>query len=322
VPEPVLRLLMPSAGRKVALMRALEKYFKVYPAGLAPKETASCCLAGKGRFVELPRSGCCEFDNALLAAIERIGINVVLPVRNEDMLNLWALKERIQGVGAKLVMSPPETLACSFDKLSLHRNLTEHGFHTPYTVTASDWHNLDSNPFPLFVKDRFGSGSRLAQRVRTPEELGAIMVHCDSDKLVVQPFIEGQEYTLDMFFNEQGTLKQWVLRKRLSVLNGQMDSGEVMNPGEFELVYSFQKVIHLGDYFKFVGPINVQFIMAGNTCYITDVNPRFSGGVGLTIAAGADFPAYLLELVSGGEVQPRPYKPGPKAISYTEYVYG
>jgi carbamoyl-phosphate synthase large subunit len=236
------------------------------------------------------------------------------------MLPLAALEGVISAAGAKLVISPRETLALCLDKLLLYRKLAGHHFHTPYTIEAADWRELPADGFPLFAKDRFGSGSNVAQRVRTPEELGAMMVH--HDQLVVQPFVEGQEYTVDMFFGTTGGLKQYVLRKRLSTLNGQMDAGEVMAPSSFEPNYSFQKVIHLGDFMRFAGPINVQFIMSEANCYITDINPRFSGGIGLTIAAGADFPAYLLEMVSGGEVQPRPYTPGTKATSFTEYVYG
>jgi carbamoyl-phosphate synthase large subunit len=318
VSDPTLRLLMPSAGRKVMLMRSLERYFKVYPTGLRPRESASCCLASRGRWVELPGVNGPGFAEAMLNAIRRIGIDVVLPVRNEDMLALWEIKDEIVEAGARLVASPPETLAHCFDKLALYRKLAKQRVLTPYTARASDWRELPDDPFPLFVKDRFGSGSRLAQKVRTPEELGAIMVHYDSDKLVVQPFIEGQEYTLDMFFDWTGALKQQVLRKRISVLNGQMDSGVVCEPLSCE---SYGKVANLGHCLNFVGPINVQFIRVEDSCYVTDVNPRFSGGIGLTIFAGADFPAYLLEMLGGGEVQSRPFRIGAKAISYTDYVY-
>lgn len=317
--EPALRLLMPSAGRKVALMRALEPYFKVYPAGLHPRESASCCLAARTRFVELPLVNSSEYREALLAAIERIGIDVVLPVRNEDMDALAWMRLDLSAAGAKLIMSPTETLAHCLDKLALFRKLSRHHLPTPYTVLASQWRDLPEDPFPLFVKERFGSGSRLAQMVRTPEELGAILIHHNPEKLVVQPFLKGEEYTADMFFDLDGVLKQCVLRRRLAVLNGQMDAGEVVSPLAGS---SFHKVSHIGDFFAFAGPINVQFIKVEDACYITDVNPRFSGGVGLTIAAGADFPAYLAQMVSGQEIVTQPVQVGTKATSYMDYVYG
>ena len=38
--------------------------------------------------------------------------------------------------------------------------------------------------------------------------------------------------------------------------------------------------------------------------YIFEINPRFSGGIPLTIQAGADFPKMLLRLALGRRVEP------------------
>ena len=37
---------------------------------------------------------------------------------------------------------------------------------------------------------------------------------------------------------------------------------------------------------------------------VFEINPRFSGGIPLTIAAGADFPRMLVELALGRNVEP------------------
>ena len=49
----------------------------------------------------------------------------------------------------------------------------------------------------------------------------------------------------------------------------------------------------------FAGPVNVQCRMRGKTPVVFEINPRFSGGIPLTIAAGADFPAMLVQLATG-----------------------
>ena len=36
---------------------------------------------------------------------------------------------------------------------------------------------------------------------------------------------------------------------------------------------------------------------------VFEINPRFSGGIPLTIAAGADFPGWLLDLTEGRTVE-------------------
>jgi carbamoyl-phosphate synthase large subunit len=38
---------------------------------------------------------------------------------------------------------------------------------------------------------------------------------------------------------------------------------------------------------------------------IIEINPRFSGGIPLTIAAGGDFPTWLIQMAQGIDVQPR-----------------
>jgi len=307
---------MPSAGRKVSLMRHLEKYFKVYPGGLAPQATASCCLAGKGRFVELPPLESFAFGAELLAAVRRIGIQVVLPVRNEDMRILEALREDLFLAGAVLIQSPLDTTEVCIDKMLLHERLRNSGIHTPDTCEAEDFESIIESKLPVFIKPRHGSGSKHAQIVRTRQELDLILEH--HKDMIVQPYIKGQEYTVDMFF-DRGRLIQHVLRRRLSVTVGQMDAGVVCEDLDLD---SYREAIDIGRHLVFQGPLNMQFLLEGETCWVTDVNPRFAGGIGLSIAAGADFPAYLLELAVGGEVCPRPIKFGTRAISYMDYVCG
>jgi len=307
---------MPSAGRKVGLMRALERYFKVYPCGLPPQESAACCLAGKGRYVDLPRADQpVEFGKALLSAIERIGINVVLPVRNEDMMLLELLRSKIERLGAKLILSPSVTIAICLDKIKLAAKLEKHDYSVPPTMSPDQWRD-EVNAYPAFAKARYGSGSRLAQIVRTPEELGALSFR--HEDIVVQPVLDGQEYTADMFFDQYGKKIQTVVRKRLSASQGQMDIGEIAPLGEVPPEIERFGTSWLG----FVGPINVQFFVKDGKYWITDVNPRFSGGIGLTITSGADFAAYLLEMVTGAPIMFREPVVGTRAMSYIEYVYG
>jgi carbamoyl-phosphate synthase large subunit len=54
----------------------------------------------------------------------------------------------------------------------------------------------------------------------------------------------------------------------------------------------------------FAAAINVQCRMRGDQPAVIEINPRFSGGIPLTIAAGADFPQMLLRLAQGRELAP------------------
>jgi carbamoyl-phosphate synthase large subunit len=55
---------------------------------------------------------------------------------------------------------------------------------------------------------------------------------------------------------------------------------------------------------RFAGPINIQCRIHRGRPTVFEINPRFSGGIPLTIAAGADFPGMLLRLHAGDAVPP------------------
>jgi carbamoylphosphate synthase large subunit len=55
---------------------------------------------------------------------------------------------------------------------------------------------------------------------------------------------------------------------------------------------------------RIVGPANIQCKWEAGNVSLIEVNPRFSGGIPLTIASGADFTSWLVQLAA--EVQGRP----------------
>jgi len=52
------------------------------------------------------------------------------------------------------------------------------------------------------------------------------------------------------------------------------------------------------------GPANIQVKLHNENATLFEVNPRFSGGIPLTIAAGADFPRWLIEMCCGRNPKP------------------
>lgn len=311
------RLLLPSAGRKVALMRVLERYFKVYPCGFSPRDSASGCLVGRGRFVEQPRGlDLNRYVTWMVDTCRRIGIDLVVPVRDGDMSRLDFMRDDFEAMGVKLILSPKETIEVVNDKYLMYARLGDR-ILVPPTFKAESW-KVMTDPFPLFAKERCGAGSVVARKVHTPEELGQLMVH--HDDLVVQPWIGGQEYTVDMFFAEDGGLLQEVCRKRITVSGGQTDYGEVIRmPGRL-----VTEILKLAAALEFIGPINVQFIESHETpgeFWLTDVNCRFGGGTPLSIAAGADFAKYLYRLYRGAPIKATIPKLGTKGISFTDYAF-
>ena len=310
------RLLLPSAGRKAALMRELERHFRVYPCGFAPQESAAACLSGRGRFVEQPSNlDDQEYVRWLVETCKRIGINVVLPVRDGDMPRLELARETLTEHGIRLILSPRATWEACNDKQLMYDRLNG-VLNVPVTVPADDWKSFPY--FPLFAKERYGAGSRVAQKVWTPEELGAMIVH--HRDLVIQPIIGKREFTVDMFFAHDAKLAQFVVRERISTSEGQMDRGRVVKPN----ANMATAVSKLARALTFIGPVNAQFMendMVDGDYWLTDVNCRFGGGTPLSIAAGCDFVKYLYVLHTGGEIVPDAPSVGTTAVAFISYVF-
>lgn len=55
---------------------------------------------------------------------------------------------------------------------------------------------------------------------------------------------------------------------------------------------------------RFRGPVNIQCRVVQGRPTVFEINPRFSGGIPLTMAAGVDVPGMLIDLVSGVRVAP------------------
>jgi len=53
------------------------------------------------------------------------------------------------------------------------------------------------------------------------------------------------------------------------------------------------------------GPITIQAFLTGRGPVLTGINPRFGGGFPLALAAGGDYPAWILALLRGEPVPPR-----------------
>lgn len=115
-----------------------------------------------------------------------------------------------------------------------------------------------------------------------------------SNKYLLQHRLKGDEYTIDAICN-QGKVIDWCVRKRLKAHGGICIDAEVLGrPGHIEK--PLESFVHL---FGWHGPMALQgFWLEGEksdlvegemkepTFTITDCNPRFGGGVGMSILAG------------------------------------
>ena len=235
-------------------------------------------------------------------AVVREKVDFLIPLTDVEVDVLCAEKARFARLGCT-VCTPDEPAArlCR-DKLEMADVLCAAGAcRTIPTVSPYGREPLESE-FPLMLKPLNGRSSQGQTVVRTKEAyLSAIAQRKD---LIAQPFITGDIYTVDVARDLYGDTQCLVRRELLRTVNGLGTTVRIL-PG-----HPLEKVCaDIAALAGVLGVVNMEFIEHDGEYYFLEVNPRFSGGVGFSIAAGVDFAKLEILCHEGEFIGSRPEVP-------------
>ena len=148
--------------------------------------------------------------------------------------------------------------------------------------------------FPAFIKPKDGSSSINAYRVEDMEDL---KVYAEKiGEYIIQPYISGKEYTIDIFCDYEGNPIYITPRERLAVRAGEVLKTKITQD---DIMIAEMQVL-IKD-FKPCGQITVQLIRdeVSGVDYYIEINPRFGGGAPLSIKAGADSAKAVIQMLNG-----------------------
>ena len=247
----------------------------------------------------VPRIKTPEYIPALLDICQNEKIDALIPTIDTDLLLLSQNRERFAAIGTQVLISDPDKIALCRDK-----RLTADYFHSVGLESPDPVDNIRSyhGGFPAFIKPRDGSSSIFAYKAHNEEELTTYAAQIPD--YIIQPFIGGTEYTVDVFCDFDGNPIYITPRIRQAVRAGEVLKTQIAQ--DAQIIEEVQKLIR--DY-KPCGAITVQLIRHESTGidYYIEINPRFGGGAPLSIMAGADAAEALLRLLGGEQLS---YIPG------------
>lgn len=233
-----------------------------------------------------------EFVSAIATLVADDRLDLVISTVDVELIALAGRRAEI----APAVLAAPsqDTLSVALDKLLLAERCDATGL-TPRTVLAGadalaiDWE------FPVFAKPRQGAGSRGIRLVPDRAALEALPV---DEGLIVQDFLPGEEYSVDVIADAAGSVVAAVPRTRARVDSGVAIAGRTVHDPELEdAAASIARAIGL------VGVANVQLRRdRDGRAVLLEVNPRFPGALPLTIAAGVDIPSLVADLFLGRDL--------------------
>jgi carbamoyl-phosphate synthase large subunit len=255
------------------------------------------------------------YVEALLDVVRRREVNLVVPLIDWELQTLAENRERFAEAGARLVVSSVEVTRTCGDKRRAFTFLSGRGVATPRVLSFEE---AMAGPFPLMVKDRYGSASKRVRRVRSAAALERLARR--RKRLVIQEYVEGREYTVDVYTGLDGVPRVAVPRWRIQVRAGEVAKGMTVRHPDV-IRESMHLVEVLGEC---RGVITCQCrVDAAGAVKFFDVNPRFGGGAPLAIRAGADFPAWLIQEHLGRrpEIDPDGWQSGLVMLRYDEAVF-
>jgi carbamoyl-phosphate synthase large subunit len=293
-----LNVLVTAGSRRVPLVQAFQRAVRATGGGaviVTDVNPLSPTVYIADRSYPVPLSTEPAYIDAIreICRLERIGL--VVPTIDDELTLFAAAAPAFEADGIRVAVSPPETTAACNDKLETARLLGAHGLPAAWTCRPAE---LPVQPaFPLFIKPRCGRGGVGAFPVRNERELAFFSGYVDDP--VIQPYLEGPEFTIDLLCDFDGQPISIVPRERVVIRAGVVDRGRTVRD---------ERLIALGAdcaaAIRFAGAVNIQCRLQDGAPFIIEINPRFSGGIPLTIAAGADFPRLLVRLARGRRVEP------------------
>lgn len=298
-----IRVLFTSVGRRIELIQAFhnaanKKHIDIviYGADFSP-------IAPALFFCDEKRTVCRikdpQYISELLAICKKEQITLLIPTIDTDLLLLSQNKEQFEQIGTQVLISSPSAITICRDKRKTAEFFEECGLHTPKPIDRIEDFHYD---FPCFIKPKDGSSSIDAYKVNTKEDLITFSERVSD--YIIQPFIEGVEYTIDIFCDFNAVPIFIIPRIRMAVRSGEVLQTKIVL--DSKMIEECKTIVRR---FKPCGPITVQLIkekVSGDNYYI-EINPRYGGGAPLSIKAGADSAQVLLDLLSGQEIQRENY---------------
>ena len=295
-----LNVLITAASRRVPLVRAFQDALSVPGRRgrviVTDVNPLSPAVHVAERWYHVPMATSPEYLDAIIGICEAERIGLIVPTIDDELEIFGSAAKWFLARGIRVAVSPEWTSRTCNDKLATCRYLREHG-----VKAAESWlpEDVPADPaFPLFIKPRFGRGGVGAFPVHTPRDLAFFSTYVETP--IVQEYLDGPEFTIDTFCDFAHRPLAIVPRERVVVRAGVMDRGRtVRTPALISLAEAVAGAM------PFLGAANIQCRMVNGEPVVFEINPRFSGGIPLTVAAGADFPAYLVDLALGRRVPPR-----------------
>ena len=241
----------------------------------------------------LPEADAQYYVRRLFEIVEKHNVRVLMPSSGFDIYPYSENRDTLAKLGATAVVSDRDTLEVCRDKMLTYKNMSGK-FSVPFTTADPD----KIKSFPVIAKPRFGKGSRNVTKVNNEADLRYIATNFDNT--IFQEFLPGVEYTIDVLSDMNKKPLFAVPRIRLQTKAGISTKGRVIRDADLETT-----CMKMAREIGIRGPSCIQMKESSDgQLQLIEINSRLGGGTMFSTLAGANFPAIILEMLSGNHIDP------------------
>lgn len=292
-----MNILFTSSGRRVALLNYFKQVFqqqningKIITADLK-NNAPSAYFSDKHLIV--PRICSPNYLEELLRICKQESIHLIIPLIDTELILLAKNRHLFEEVGVKVLVSGVELNEIASDKIKTFQFFVENGIPTPKVYNRDELRNK-AYQFPLLIKPLDGSSSNGVTKIHNEKELNFFIDYIQN--AMVQEFVEGAEYTVDVMVDFKGNIKTIVPRMRIETRAGEVSKGVTVKHDL--IINAVKEVVNLLP--QPVGCLTLQcFKKTNGEITFIEINPRFGGGIPLSIEAGANFPLWVIQSTKG-----------------------
>ena len=222
-----------------------------------------------------------KYNEFIRNLIDKFKIDFYIPLIDEEIISA---KQNIDNYNGIIVISPSiEFSKLCLNKFDLMEELHRLGISSIKSNMGNNYEWNEKNI--IFIKPNEGRGSRGIKKITNKEQLAAyyLLEEYKPEDILIQEYIEGQEYTIGATVNNLNQLLaisiKKVIRKRGITQIAVVEFNPFLN----------ECVKNVVNQMKPCGPINIQlFLTEDKKVKIFEINPRFSTTTIMSYAGGVD----------------------------------
>jgi carbamoyl-phosphate synthase large subunit len=288
-----MRILITAIGRRVQLIKYLKN--NCYIIGVDCGDTAPT-IQFVDKFYNVPKYNDSNYIECLLDLCKKEDVDMIIPLFELEFKLLCRNREKFEFIGTTLLLSNKRTIDICNDKWKTYCFFKQNNINTPKSFLKDKIY--DNLRFPYIIKPINGMGSAGVFKVKNIRELEFFKEYIDNP--IIQEFVEGTEYTVDVLCDLNSNVIAVVPRVRMEVRSGEVSKSKTVKNTKIIL-----ETINLCNKLKFIGPVTIQCIETkyGEIKFI-EINPRFGGGVPLSFEAGVDYGQYFNMMIKNKHIEP------------------